>query len=581
MVIVWDAGQAGMVYQAMAAGRLPHFSELARQGLRAEYAQSVDPSLSAPAQISLVTGAYPGRTGIVSNAFHNPSDDFYWYRVGFDEPIDQEEPVWVTASRQGLTTAALFIAGARPDLPTQAADYTVGYGIRDAYSRQVNVPLTVSAGRPGMPVTYSPLLEGYFHIPRVSRVDVIVLDSSDDSQVNYDRVLISSGGNSAAALNPGNTLLLEADEWGPLIILPSLTAGADFLVQEITPTSIKLYQTGVYHNSASPRHLLEALNQQFGYFPAGPDSYALEHGWITPADYLEMLERSARWMAEVSAWVLETYSPDLLFTWQDGFDSAGHTFLLVDPRQAGFTAERAEAYRRYFERAGEIADQALAMMLRPVDLNRTSVFLTADHGITPVHTNVYVNTILEKAGLLILDKRNYVTVNKTKVLAVTSGSSVHIYINQIGVEKDGMVPAENVEAIQAQIVALLSQLTDPENGAPVFQRVLAGQELDQAGLAHPNCGDVFAQAAPGYTLDDWRGKNVIFEPATMYANHGNDSMLPEMRAMFIAAGGGIPATGRVISPLKLVDLAPTLAKLLGFKPTTNMVGKPIPGIIQP
>ena len=53
-VIVWDAGQRDAVYQAMSAGRLPHFKELASQGLRAEYALSVDPSLSAPAQIQTV-----------------------------------------------------------------------------------------------------------------------------------------------------------------------------------------------------------------------------------------------------------------------------------------------------------------------------------------------------------------------------------------------------------------------------------------------------------------------------------------------------------------------------------------------
>ena len=580
-VIVWDAGQRDAVYQAMSAGRLPHFKELASQGLRAEYALSVDPSLSAPAQTSLVTGTYPNRTGIVSNAFHNASDDFYWYRLGFDEPFYRAEPAWVTASRNGLKTAALFVAGARPDIPGQAADYTIGYGVRDAYSRQVNISLVESAGWENMPLTYSPALEGSFHIPEVARVDMLIVDTSDDGQIDYDRVLINSRAAGDENNVNENTLTLEVGEWGSMILLPNITAGADFLIQEITPQKIRLYYTGVYHNMASPRTLLENINERFGYFPAGPDAYALDHGWITEDDYLEMLEHSARWMAEVSAWVYTTYQPDLLFTWQDGFDSVSHNFLLVDSRQTGFSPERVEQYRSYLERAQAIADQALESMLEAVNLQKTSVFLTADHGIAPVHTNVYVNTILEKAGLLKLDSKNYVDVKRSKALAVTSGGAVNIYINLEGVEKDGILPLEEYATVQSQIVGLLSQLVDPNTGEAVFQHVFTHQDLEGVNLNQTNSGDIFAQAYPGYNLDDWRGNNSVFEPSTIYGDHGYDSTLPEMYTLFIAAGGQIPNTGKTIPAVKIVDLVPTLATLLGFEPADDVAGRPIAEIFLP
>ncbi len=47
-------------------------------------------------------------------------------------------------------------------------------------------------------------------------------------------------------------------------------------------------------------------------------------------------------MAEVAAWVYTTYQPDLMFTWQDPFDSAGHQFLMTDPRQLSYSAEMLE-----------------------------------------------------------------------------------------------------------------------------------------------------------------------------------------------------------------------------------------------
>jgi hypothetical protein len=53
-----------------------------------------------------------------------------------------------------------------------------------------------------------------------------------------------------------------------------------------------------------------------------------------------------------------------------------------------------------------------------------------------------------------------------------------------------------------------------------------------------------------------------------------------MQALFIAAGVGVPA--RVAySPLRLIDLAPSLAALLGFEPAPAIDGVPIPGLWSP
>jgi predicted AlkP superfamily pyrophosphatase or phosphodiesterase len=578
-LVSWDGGRADLVYNLMEKGDMPNFAELTAGGLRAEYARSVDPSLTVVAQNSISTGSYPARTGLVSNSFHNPNDSFYWYRVGFDELIDQAEPVWVTASNAGLTTAAVFFVGGSPGHPGQMADYTIGYGVRDAYSRQESVDLApLEEDWEGeLPVSYSPPFEGSFTIREVARVHLYVLDLSDDNTANYDAVIVGT-----ERKYDQDTPLLGVGEWGPLVLMPRVYAGADFLIQEIegqgSPARVKLFYSNVYHNTAAPRPLLEELNQKFGFFLSGPDYYALEHGWITPEDNLYLLERASLWMAEVAAWVQDEYQPDLLFTWQDGFDAAGHSYLMQDPRSLNYSPENAERYAGYYRRAAGIADQALEIMLGAIDLEHTTLLMVADHGMAPIHSVVYVNTILEQAGLLTLDDRNYVVVEDTKVFAVASGGAAHIYINLIDHERYGTVTPEEYPLIQEQIMTLFSTLVDPDTGEAVFQRVLRQDELAPVHLDHLNAGDVFVQAAPGYHLDGWRGNETIFEGADFYGQHGYDSSLPEMRAIFIAAGRGVPTTGETIPAVRIVDYAPTIAALLGFEPAGTVDGQPIPAL---
>jgi predicted AlkP superfamily pyrophosphatase or phosphodiesterase len=577
VLISFDGSRRDFVYDMMDDGTLPTFASLAASGVRAEYAQTIDPSLTAAAHNSISSGSFPSRTGITSNSFHVTGDDFYWYRVGFGETMDDAEPIWVTASKNGLTTASVFFVGGSPSHAGQMADYTIGYGVEDAYSRQQDVNLSETENWSDIPASFSPPLDGDFTIQDVGKVYLYVIDSSDDSTENYDTVILNTERSGAAP-----AILLQEEQWGSMILLERLYAGADFLIQQITTESVTLYHTGVEHNNAAPKELRDTLNEKFGAFPAGADSYALEHGWITAEDNLYLLEKQSTYMANVAAWVYSTYHPDLMLTWQDPFDSAGHQFLMTDPRQLNYSPELAETNREYYRSAARVADNSLKIMLDAFDLETTTVMLAGDHGMAPLHTRVYVNTILEDAGLLTLNSQNSVVVRETKAFAICSGGSVHVYINLVGREKGGgTVPVEEYADVQSQIVDLLRNLTDRETGEPVFQRVLTRDELGPLELDHPNSGDVFAQTYPGYHLDAWRGNDFIFEAADFYGQHGFDSSLPEMYTVFIAAGADVPQTGETIPPVRVVDYAPTIASLLDFTPAPTVDGSPIPTLIQP
>jgi predicted AlkP superfamily pyrophosphatase or phosphodiesterase len=579
-LISWDGGRADMIYDWIETGALPTFARLAHSGVRAAYARSVDPPVTAAAQYSIATGSYPYRTGVVSNAYHNYNDSFYWYRLGFETMLDQGEPIWVTASKSGLSTASIFFVGGTPLMPGQMADYTIGYGIRDAYSKQVTVTLEAATGWQNLPVSYSPALQAEYHIPEVAAIHLLATDTTDDQQTNYNTVYLTHSNQNTDRIITGDTIQLQEHGWRPVTLIPQTVAGAYFLIQSIQPTQIVFYHTNVYHNTASPRQLLEALNDQYGFFHAGADAYAFEHGWITAEDNLFLMELSAHWMAEVTAWVYATYRPQLLFTWQDGFDAGGH-FFFPPITQQNETNETNPKYVQSFSHLVQTLDQALETMLRPVNLEQTTVMIVSDHGMAPLHTDVFVNTLLEQEGLLVLDRRNYVVVEKSQAFAVASGGAANIYINLAGREREGIVSSEDYAAVQNRIATLFSNLIDPNNGAMVFERVVLGEDLSKYHLDHANSGDVFVQAYPGYGLDDWRGNDFLFTPSIYRGQHGYDSARPDMMTPFIAAGRGVTGKDQVIPPVEIVDYAPTIAHLLGFQPSVAVDGKIIPAFNAP
>jgi predicted AlkP superfamily pyrophosphatase or phosphodiesterase len=104
---------------------LPNFQRVMRSGVRSEGMIPVFPSLTFPNHVSIVTGMYADRHGIVSNTFWDPQRNAT-YSIGDSMSVRdgswyRGEPIWVTAEKQGMVAASFFwvaseteIAGVRP-----------------------------------------------------------------------------------------------------------------------------------------------------------------------------------------------------------------------------------------------------------------------------------------------------------------------------------------------------------------------------------------------------------------------------------------------------------------------------------
>ncbi|GAG14676.1 unnamed protein product, partial [marine sediment metagenome] len=97
VVLCLDGARSDYVDKYIADGTMPNLAKLVERGVKAEYAQSIDPTLTAAAHASIATGTYPDKTGTVANTFRVPHQYIYQVVSGFEDVEWGAEPIWRTA----------------------------------------------------------------------------------------------------------------------------------------------------------------------------------------------------------------------------------------------------------------------------------------------------------------------------------------------------------------------------------------------------------------------------------------------------------------------------------------------------
>ena len=94
-----------MVFEDLATLRtLPNFKRLIENGSRVDKVRSIYPTLTHPIHVAIMTGCYPGKTGVPNNDRFIPGDlNSPWYNR-LDEV--QVPTLFHAAKAAGLTTAA-------------------------------------------------------------------------------------------------------------------------------------------------------------------------------------------------------------------------------------------------------------------------------------------------------------------------------------------------------------------------------------------------------------------------------------------------------------------------------------------
>ncbi|MFC0417065.1 alkaline phosphatase family protein [Cytobacillus solani] len=619
ILISFDGMKNDYTKKYVKENKLPHIKQLLDNGVSAKKPSTITPSLTAPSHAAIATGAAPNQTGIVSNHWHEPNKTLGNDDSGFQEEI-QVPPLWVEARKQGKTTATIAFPGANPKDGKQG-DYSIYFEKTWSPSNLESLTFTKAAEWVHPPKSFTPLQEAELTIKieneRDQLIHILAIDSTDDQQPNYDTFILSQD----KKIDP-NDSIVKGKQWGSLSLQINDRQKAGFWFKMKADNQdhtlpISLYRTEVTSSLISgPEGFADEIQEEFGFYPAQDDGTALKKGWITRKEYEEISTRFVMWVTKVALYIKQKYNPDLLMFYTPQIDHEQHKYLLIDPRQPGYSPEKSKQYMSYIEWSYRLADKVVGETLKSLNDN-DYLFVVSDHGMEPAHSTLSPNKVLKDAGLLTVDQKNKINFTESKAYAIPSGSAAHVYINLQNREKDGIVPIEEYESVRSQIIqafkeveikykkgeviqydmkAIMSAIkTDNFSFNKVqehvkdfwkhlfkqkihpYEKVMKNTNTNKTLLDHQNSGDVVLIGAPGYVMGSGFVKNV--SPPIELGTHGGDADRNMLRPVFMAIGTDF-YKGKQINSMSNLDITPTIYDLLELNVPSFVEGKKIKGIYK-
>lgn len=242
-------------------------------------------------------------------------------------------------------------------------------------------------------------------------------------------------------------------------------------------------------------------------------------------------------VADVAAHVFARHAPDLLLV----------HFLCTDSLQHLWGPRSPEAYW-----AIEYVDERIGRFLESLpagEADRTTVVVVSDHGFLPVEREIRPNVRLRGLGALDVDGGGRVSRAAARFVANSGGGLLYL-----------LDPGDRTAARD-----LAAELRALEGVTDVWTEDAFAAFGLPSPRVNPWMGDALLEAAPGYVFVDDAADAEEVGPTRRYrGTHGQRGTYADNAAFFLAAGPGI-ARGVELPPIASVDVAPTLAHLLGLE----------------
>jgi len=549
---------------------------MARNGFSAERLRMVDPTLTAVNHLTLVTGANAAGTGVVSNSYRHPGTPITEWVSGFGASSDAKT-LWEAGRDHGLRVATLVWPGADARVVDRMGDIGAVWPEPPLSASEI-VELTpdtaettgeVPSNDGVAPLMWRLAVDLGDSAPSSQEMLIALVDADPNGRPRYDAVAVRLA-DEIDWRYVGEMEWVEIDfdcqasddlrprryaSWSKVLYIESLTG------------NLRFYRGGVNRLHAYPDDFEDRLTEAIGPWPGEPD-WAVRDWWLDLArgvdldTFVEQAERLDRYLDRMAEWVLAEEDPDLVLAYHPTVDEYLHASLITDPLQWAYSPGRALAAREGLKRIGRSVDRSVATLWSAIEPDRDVMIAVSDHGQIPIFEIVKPNRALADAGLVTtVDDRGRLRIAPdTKMVAVTSGATIHLYLNLSGREPTGVVSAAEAPELLRRAARVLADLEI--EGRPAVEKIFTREEAAAIGLDSPSSGDLVVFLNPGFAasgaLDD-----PALEPSRYYGQHGYLASHDEMCGVLFARGAGIKK--KRFGEVEATAVAPMVARWMGFE----------------
>ncbi len=262
--------------------------------------------------------------------------------------------------------------------------------------------------------------------------------------------------------------------------------------------------------------------------------------------------RDSTW-TQAAIHIMQTHKPNVLMYHTLNTDAIHHRF--GPGSWASYTA------LAYADRlVGDLVEGINAAGLK----DSTTYFISTDHGFKKVTRMIYPNVALKNAGLA---TGLGPSITSCQAAAVTQGGMAFVYVTDTNK--------------RAELIPKLKEIFSQVEGV---KEVIEGKDAPTLGMPTPEenqgVGDLILYPKDGYAFNNnAAGESVTGPPDNYAGTHGYPASDPELDGIFVASGAGIKP-GTVIPRMANLDVAPTMAKLLGLT-IPNVEGRVLTEILEP
>ena len=298
-------------------------------------------------------------------------------------------------------------------------------------------------------------------------------------------------------------------------------------------------------------------------FPERPDPQGqiaqelVKAGALSQADLETFHTKNILWRDHVwtlaASHIIRQHRPNLLLFHLLNLDSTHHRY---GPRTPAGMSAMAHL------------DSQVAAIMQAIEAGgiapRTTVFVVSDHGFKLVKRQIRPNAAFAAAGLLTVEANKVV---RAQAYSVPEGGTALVYVTTPDPSGAVLKRAKDALAGVEGIAAVVEPDGFAKYGLPAPER-------------NPQMGALLLVGKDGYAFTaDAAAPAVVDAPLASQGAHGYLASDPDLRALFIAAGRSI-RRGVVLDEVSTLDLAPTIAQLLGVQlPDTD--GKVLSAILAP